>query len=242
MNINANKIISGGLYSLIGAHIAHVLTDWHEDKMNFFVICRGIGLPLPIPNGRKDTRAIFTNQRLRFIRLLTIVLWILSDAAVMWYFNQGRYNLRKAATITTSSYEVGSMSYSCRFFSLISGLLLGLSLTNISDHKNKQMKKILRIISACLFVGMLVLLFIYDYNNYLQNYSGTVNSNCSLDSFTKVCHVKCYCGIDVKNGTVIDSNIFNDCNQYKICNPTFRDVGNWNESFGCQKYRNLFEE
>ena len=222
--------------------MAQVLINWHEDKMNFFVICRGIGLPMPIANGRKDTRAIFTNQRLRFIRLLTIVLWILLDAAVLWYFNQGRCNLRKAATISASSCEVEDISYSCRFFGFISGLLLGLSLTKISDHKNKQMKKILRIISACFFVGMLILLFIYDYNNYLQNYSGTFHSNCSLNSFTEACHVKCYCGIDVKNETIIGSNIFNDCNEYKICNPTFRDVGEWNKTFGCQKYLYLFEK
>ena len=229
----------GGLYALIGAIIASGLVNLQEDKMNFVVVCRGIGLPMPIPDGRKNTRAIVTNQRLGIIQLLILMLWILWDVLQSWYFKWGSCDAGIEEMSGIVYCEINDPSYFCRFFGLISGLLLGFSLIKRKNHKNKYMKKVLRIIFASLFAGLLVLLLFYDYGYYLQNHSGRFNANCTLNSYLNVCQAKCYCGIDLANGEHIDSKIFEDCRGYQICDPIFRDVNEWNKTIGCKEYYNL---
>ena len=207
--------------------------------MNFAVVCRGTVLPMPIPDGRKNTRAIVTNQRLRIIRFLILVLWILWDLLQSWYFKWGRCDAGKVEMSDAVYCEINDLGYFCRFFGLISGILMGPSSMKTKNHKNKQMKKVLRIILASLYLGLLVLLLFFDYGYYLKNHSGRFNANCTLDLYLNVCQAKCYCGIDFANEDHIDSKIFEDCREYQICNPIFRDVNEWNKTIGCKNYQNF---
>ena len=214
-------IVSGGLYSLLGAHIAHILLNWHEDKMNFYVRCRGNSLPMPVP---KDE--IFTNPRLRFIRLFVIVLWVLIDVAITWYVKWGvcNFDVQKSCK--------SDISYSCHFFGFITGLLLGMALIKTNSRKNKNVKKTLKIFSGFLFVTMLIFLVYWDHTSYLKEYEYILKySNCNLTTFTKTCQAKCYCGMN--NASLSQHPTFKPCGNFTICNDYKND--NWNKSKACMK-------
>ena len=186
--------------------------------MNFYVRCRGNSLPMPVP---KDE--IFTNPRLRFIRLFIIVLWVLIDVAITWYVKWGVCNFDFDVEKSCKSH----ISYSCHFFGFITGLLLGMALIKTNSRKNKNVKKTLKIFSGFLFVAMLIFLVYWDHTSYLNDYEYiSEDSNCNLTTFTKTCQAKCYCGM---NTTSLFP--FKPCGKFTICENYKND--NWNKSQAC---------
>ena len=224
--------------------------------MNFYVLCRGRRLPMPVPSGKKEEKyEILTNQKLRFMRLLIIVFWVLMDVAQTLYFKWGECNFHKldwtnphkSETVDwnkTELCEVAHRSYSCHFFGFVTGLLLGIALIETHSRKNKNVKKVFKIISACLFVGMLVWLFFHDYNYYLnrlgKNGINFLSTRCSLSTFEKKCQAKCYCGI--KDTLIDEIEDFNSCSDFTICKYVQKfNQSEWKQKSGCTLFLGMIQ-
>ena len=188
---------------------------------------------MPVP---KDE--IFTNPRLRFIRLFVIVLWVLIDVAITWYVKWGVCNFDLQSDVQKSAIKnvqkslicKSDISYSCHFFGFITGLLLGMALIKTNSRKNKNAKKTLKIFSGFLFVAMLIFLVYWDHTRYLKEYKYiSKDSHCNLTTFTKTCQAKCYCGMN--NASLSQHPTFKPRGNFTICSD--HKNGNWSVSEAC---------
>ena len=234
---------------MFGAHIAHVILNWEEDKIMFRGTCilnvSGQNILKPLPK----KYAI----KFRLARLLTLILWAIAEGCLGFYNKIAKCNKSTDNEPDLNDFdEVGGFdifqsfnetqlkptglcasqaSYSTHFFGFATGLLIGLIVLKRRRMINVAIKVIFRISIMLLFASIMFYLIFRNHERALINneYRGFGQQNCSINDYETMCKAKCYCGW---NQIALSDHLFYDhCKNFTICN--WRDTKKFSGSSVC---------
>ena len=227
--------ISGGLYALFGAHIAHVILNWEEDKLVFRGTCilnvSGKNVLKPLPK----KYAI----KFRMLRLFILIAWVIAEGCLGFYnkvakcrkpgesrdlndFDEIEDNFLEEyldqPTLKETGFCSSHSSYTAHFFGFITGLLLGLVVLTRRGSLPLAIKVTFKILILMIFFSMVFYLVYRNHESTFANddYPWTPQANCTGVYYEKMCQAKCYCGW--KKNMLQEKIFYENCKNFTICN------------------------
>ena len=204
------------MYALFGAHIAHVILNWEEDKMMFRGTCilnmSGQNILKPIPKRYA--------LKFRLVRMLILIVWVIAEGSLGFYHKVIKCNFENwKGEVDTNRLEYMQhimgiepkvtglcytpASYSAHFFGFITGLFFGLVVLKRRRIITYAVKVIFKTSILVMFLILIItLVYVNNENNGDLNSRG---SKCSLEDYVKMCQAKCYCGM---NNTELERESF----------------------------------
>ena len=220
---------------MFGAHIAHVILNWEEDKMVFRGTCilnvSGKNALKPLPK----KYAI----KFRMLRLCILIAWVIAEGCLGFYnkvakcrkpgesrdlndFDEIEDNFLEAyldqPTIKTNGFCSSHSSYTAHFFGFITGLLLGLVVLKRRKSLPLAVKVVFRILILTIFFSLVFYLVYRNHESTFANndFSWTAQVNCTGENYEKMCQAKCYCGL--KENMLKEKTYYENCKNFAICN------------------------
>ena len=225
----------GGLYALFGAHIAHVILNWEEDKLVFRGTCilnvSGKNVLKPLPK----KYAI----KFRMLRLFILIAWVIAEGCLGFYnkvakcrkpgesrdlndFDEIEDNLLESyleqPTLKQTGFCSSHASYSAHFFGFVSGLLVGLVVLKRRGSVPCAVKVVFRMLIMFIFFSVVFYLVYRNHQSTIANsgYHGSFQVNCTGADYEKMCQAKCYCGW--KQSMLREKMFYENCKNFTICN------------------------